>query len=164
MSRPASYLLAALFLFCLDSAFANQAAGMFPNVRESNINLTVYQSTYENLGSSKDVPKLIVFSPAGVCVGVTDTKSLGASGVVGFINGSLHRHQKACDATVANQFGVSEPGPNLGTGKPEIFLIVFDIPFCTACGEVKTALLRASHGELANMQLRIISVLLDKHK
>lgn len=165
MKRTVFCVLAAMLLLGADAAIANQPGeGMFPNVSEHKIGFAAYTNVYEKLGTSRDVPKVIVYSSSGECVGVTDGKSIAASRLAGFITDSLRKHEKACDATISNQFGVSKPGPNAGTGKPEVYLIVFDVPFCTACNEFKTALLRASHGELADMRISVMSVALSHQK
>lgn len=165
MKHSVLHVLATVLLLCSGSAIADQSSmGMFPNVSEQKISFAAYQSAYENLGASKDVPKLVVFSPTGECVGITTGKSTAAAAVVGFITDSLRKHQKKCEATISNQFGLSQPGPDSGTGKPEVYLIVFDVPFCKACNDFKTTLLRASHSELVDMRLSIMSVVLSKQR
>lgn len=136
---------------------------MYPNVKESKISYTAYKAAFEHLGPSKELPKVLVFSPTGKCVGISDNKTPTPDNVISFITESLHNDRKACDAVTSSKFGVSKLGKDSGTGKPEIELLVIDnFPFCTACNAFKQTLLRESHSTLANMHLTIMAVSLDK--
>lgn len=153
-----THVLATMLLVSSGSSVAAGADGMSPHVSVHKISLAAYQGTYENLGSSKDVPKIIVYSPAGECVGIATGKTLRADGFVDFVSESLRKHQKACGAVLSDQLGVTKPGPDAGTGKPEVYLIVFDVPFCTACKEFKSAVRQASDSALPNVQFSIQEV------
>ena len=150
--------MSACFALFFGNAFASDLS-MFPNVKESKLSYAAYQAIYENQGDSKELPKIIVFSPSGKCVGVTDGKALAADKIAAFITDSLHSDRKACRAVVSSKFGVSTLGKDSGTGKPEIDLfIIDDFPFCSACDAFKQALLRESHSTLSGMQLTIMAV------
>ena len=158
------FLLAAGFAFFSMSSLATDA-GMFPNVTHGKMSYAAYQAAYENQGNSREFPKLLVFSPAGKCVGVTDGKALGADKITAFIADSLRNDHKACEVVISNKFGVSKLGKDAGTGKPEITLLVTDgAPLCTACSEFKQTLLRDSHGPLASMHLDILAVSPDQQR
>lgn len=159
------YLL--LFAACLafyPTLSPATSTSMYHNVEESKISYSTYQAAFEHIGPSKELPKLLVFSSTGECVGVSDDKTPTPDKVIDFITESLHNNHKACNAVTSSKFGVSKLGKGSGTGKPEIELLVIDnFPFCTACNEFKQTLLRESHSSLADMHLTIMAVSLDKH-
>lgn len=158
MSMKCLLTLSATLALLSGNALANPD-GMFPNVKETVIPYVSYHYAYENAGPSKDLPKLIVFSPTGMCVGVTDGSTITADKMSNFISDSLRKGRKACDIVLSNKFGVSEPGTNSGTGKPEVMLFVSDSSTrCEACEGFRLALLRDSHGVLAGMHLTITTV------
>lgn len=153
-------LAACLAVFSAQSLAADK--DLYPNVSESKISYSAYQAAFEHLGPSKEFPKLLVFSPTGECVGVSDDKNPTPDKVISFITESLHNNHKACDAIASSKFGVPKLGKDSGTGKPEVELLVIDnFPFCTACNEFKQTLLRESHSTLANMHLTIMAVTLS---
>lgn len=151
-----SLLVAAGMLLHGLPAMAGTYGSMYPNVDKGTINQEVY-STYREQGTSRTLPKLLVFSSVGECVGVSDG-TLQPASMVKFIKDSLSRHQKACAMVMSNNFGVTKVGPDSGTGKSEVRLFIGPAETCASCDDFRIALLRASHSALADMHLNITTV------
>lgn len=145
----------AILLLCSCAVAAGQTDGMFPNVKEHNLDRETYRLMYEKIDPSQAAAKLIVFSREGECVGVTGPKTTHPEDMVAFITSSLRKNHKACKIVVASHLGVKKVGAQSGTGRPEVQLILLGGQSCKACEQYKMALLTASHGALANMDLSI---------
>lgn len=124
---------------------------------EVTIGVKAYKSLFETQGASKKLPKVLVYSPRGECVGVTTGDKTAATKLAGFVQASLKQNKKACDAVLSEEFGQNVVGRNAGTGKASIVYIGFAGDFCPACKDYRKQMLAlaASGLEVATFNVDI---------
>lgn len=107
---------------------------------ESTIGMAAYQAMYESQGPSQALPKVVVYSARGECVGITTTDQTPAPKLEGFISASLHANRRQCGLVYSEEFGVESVGPNSGTGKPVVQLVTLKEDFCSGCSAYRDVL------------------------
>lgn len=125
----------------------------------SAIGFKAYEAVYKNQGASDGLPKVLVFSPKGECVGITTVGATPTVRLTAFIDDSLKLNKKNCDIVVSDKFGVTEVGKDSGTGKSSVLLITLAESFCTACTDYKNTLIDYKR---SNTNLSIVTVDLTK--
>lgn len=141
------------------SALAGQpSTALPPNVFIHKITYETFHERYETVGGTKSVPKLFVFSPAAMCVGLAVGDASHPEHIYAFIKDSLTRDKKACDTKPFSQAQDARPANHAAKHRPEVDLVVFDMPFCEGCNDYKAALLEAARGSLANTEINFLEV------
>lgn len=104
---------------------------------ETTIGIKSYRSLFESQGGSKHLPKILVYSPRGECVGVTTADKTPAGKLEKFVEASLKQNKKACTAVLSAEFGQTAVGRNAGTGRPGVVFIALKGNFCNACNDYR---------------------------
>ena len=142
--RPVCFLdgkgqkMRALFIVCCLALAGTAMAG--DSHGETTIGMNTFKFMYESQGPNPSLPKVLVYSPKGECVGVTTADETPAEKLGEFVAQSLRLNRRQCSALYSNEFGVTEVGARSATGKPAVQLITWDEPFCGACGPYRRAL------------------------
>ena len=101
-------------------------------VVEATISVADHTRRYVEPGLGNAAPKVMVYSPQGVCVAVLDESVRGR--LAAEVADAGTRTEKAC--------AVSPPvsvvgGANKGSGGISVELLLFDVPFCGACDALR---------------------------
>lgn len=143
-------------LFSVMMLFAISATAGPGNIEESTIGVPPYQALYEKQGKSQALPKVLVYSPIGECIGVTTTDETPPAQLLDFIVARLKANKRQCKAVLAQEFGVTSVGAKSGTGRPTVQLIAMQEAFCTGCVAYRRILTGSSRP--AGVALIIVNV------
>lgn len=138
-----------LVLLLLASVSAGNAAA---STTENSISVAAYRLLYRDVGTAGDLPKVLVFSPKGECVGVTTGP---ANELTAFITKSLSENRKQCKVVVSENFGVTKVGKDSGTNRNTVILVMLGESFCIACNEYRGVL---SGNKSLNVDLKIVKI------
>lgn len=122
---------------------------------ENTMRAGPYKELYAIQGPSDALPKILVFSAKGECIGVATADSTPADELTGFIEKSIKSNKKKCNMIVSEKFGVTTVGNDSGTGKKSIHLIIFGESFCTACAAYKKTLVEYIRPDITLKIIRI---------
>lgn len=140
----------------LASALLSPGNDFAENPRESTIGMKPYKALFEGQGPSKKIPKVLVYSSRGKCVGITTGEQTLAGNLPSFIRNSLLADKRACDLTLSDKFPGGLAIGGTGTGAPAAVFVLLKADVCPACNDY-----REQAQELASSGIQISIVNLD---
>lgn len=100
-------------------------------LQEVTVGFDLFKAIYLNGGVDGRLPRVVIYSPDGACLGVLGVESLGR--LLEDVVGLVQKPSSDCRVVIGNEPGMRSPSLAAGPGVYSGHLVVFDADFCGAC-------------------------------